>query len=170
MTGKRDNGTNFVEAASELKEQEKQLDKEKILRTTTHKGTKWVFNLPSAPHFGGVFECMVKAAKKALYAVLGTSDVTDEELITACTGVEFAQFQTSIAVPLTPNHFLHGQMGGQFAPQDADMQSFNPRKRWRKVQALISRVWSRCLEEYLPTLRARPKRTQTVNDLKEISC
>ena len=83
-----DNGTNFVGAASELKEQEKQLDKEKILRTTTHKGTKWVFNLPSLPHFGGVFECMVKAAKKALYAVLGTNDVTDEELITACAGVD----------------------------------------------------------------------------------
>ena len=46
------------------------------------------FNPPSAPHFGGVFECMVKAAKKALYAVLGTSDATDEELITACAGVE----------------------------------------------------------------------------------
>ena len=70
-----DNGTNFVGAVNELKELEKQLDKEKILRSTAHEGIKWVFNPPSAPHFGGVFECMVKAAKKALYAVLGTSNV-----------------------------------------------------------------------------------------------
>lgn len=171
-----DNGTNFVGAVNELKELEKQLDKEKILRTTAHEGIKWVFNPPSAPHFGGVFECMVKAAKKALYAVLGTSDVTDEELITACAGVEsllnsrpltYQSADPHDEVPLTPNHFLHGQMGGQFAPEDVDMQSFSPRKRWRKVQALISRVWSRWLEEYLPTLRARPKWTQTVKDLKE---
>ena len=119
---------------------------------------------------------MVKAAKKALYAVLETSDVTDEELITACAGVESLlnsrplTYQSAVPhdqVPLTPNHFLHGQMGGQFALEDVDIQSFNPRKRWRKVQALISRVWSRCLEKYLPTLRARLKWTQTVKDLKE---
>ena len=58
-------------------------------------------------------------------------------------------------------------MGGQFAPDDVEIQSFNPRKRWRKVQGLISRLWSRWLEEYLPTVRARPKWTQTVKDLKE---
>ena len=38
--------------------------------------------------FWRVFEAIVKAAKKAVYAVLGNSEVTDEELITACTGVE----------------------------------------------------------------------------------
>jgi len=31
---------------------------------------------------------MVKAAKKAIYAVLSSSDVTDEELITVVTGAE----------------------------------------------------------------------------------
>ena len=121
-----DNGTNFVGAVDELKELEKQLDKEKILRTTAHEGIKWVFNPPSAPHVGGVFECMVKAAKKALYAVLGTSDVTDKELITACAAVEsllnsrpltYQSADPHDEVPLTPNHFLHGQMGGQFAPK-----------------------------------------------------
>ena len=41
-----------------------------------------------APHFGGVFEITIKAAKKEIYAVLGSSDVTDKELITICAGVE----------------------------------------------------------------------------------
>ncbi|XP_028413247.1 uncharacterized protein LOC114536094 [Dendronephthya gigantea] len=76
-----DNGTNFVGAVSELKELANKLDKEKIQRFTAHKNVKWVFNPPAAPHFGGVFESMVKTAKRALYAVLGNSDVTDEELI-----------------------------------------------------------------------------------------
>ena len=83
-----DNGMNFVGAVNELKQVEKRLDKEENLRTTAHKVIKWVFNPPSAPHFGGVSEYMAKAAKKTLYAVLGTSDVTDEELIAACASVE----------------------------------------------------------------------------------
>ena len=35
---------------------------------------------PYAPHFGGVFETMIKAAKRAIIAILGNADVTDEEL------------------------------------------------------------------------------------------
>ena len=80
----------------------------------------------------------VKAAKKAIYAVVGDRDVTDEELITVSTGVESLlnsrplTYQSSDPrdhVPLTPNHFLHGQMGGQFAPESVDTITFYPRQR-----------------------------------------
>ena len=151
------------------------LDKDKLQRVGGQGNIKWKFNPPAAPHFGGVFEAMVKAAKKAVYAVLGRSDVTDEELITACTGVEgllnarpltYQSADPRDDVPLTPNHFLHGQAGGNFAPEAVDTTSFNPRKRWRKVQELISRVWSRWMKEYLPSLRARPKWNQIVRALK----
>ena len=69
---------------------------------------------------------MVKAAKKATCAVVRDRDVTDEELITVFAGVEsllnsrLLTYQSSDprdSVPLTPNHFLHGQIGGQFAPE-----------------------------------------------------
>ena len=40
-------------------------------------------------------------------------------------------------VPLTPNHFLHGQVGGQFAPTSVDSTQFNLRKRWRRIQDLV---------------------------------
>ena len=76
-----DNGTNFVGAVNELKELVGQLDKDKIQGTTAQKGVKWTFNPPGAPHFRGAHEAMVKAAKKAIYAVLSSSDVTDEESI-----------------------------------------------------------------------------------------
>ena len=170
-----DNGTNFVGAVNELKDLVGQLDKDKIQGTTAQKGVKWTFNPPGAPHFGGAHEVMVKAAKKAIYAVLSSSDVTDEELITVVTGAEsllnsrpltYQSANIKDDVPLTPNHFLHGQMGGQFAPESVDTMRFNPRKRWRKVQELISRVWSRWLKEYLPMLNTRPKWTDVVKDLK----
>ena len=37
---------------------------------------------------GGVFETMIKAAKRAIIAILGNADVADEELMTAFTGAE----------------------------------------------------------------------------------
>jgi hypothetical protein len=161
-----DNGTNLVGAVNELKELIDQLDKDKIKRSSANVTVKWSFNPPAAPHFGGVFEVMVKAAKRAVYAVMGNSDVTDEELVTICTGVEgllnsrpltYQSADPRDDVPLTPNHFLHGQMGGNFAPDSVDTTQFNPRKRWRKVQELISRVWDRWLKEFLPMLTPRSK-------------
>jgi hypothetical protein len=74
-----DNGTNFVGAVNELKELVCQLHKDKIKINATNVSVKWNFNPPAALHFGGVFEIMVKATKKAVYAVMGNSDVTDEE-------------------------------------------------------------------------------------------
>ena len=127
------------------------------------------------PHFGGAHEVLVKAAKKAIYAVVGHRDVTDEELITVSTGVESLlnsrplTYQSSDPrddVPLTPNHFLHGQMGGQFAPESVDTITFHPRQRWRKVQDIISRVWRRWLKECVPALNSRPKWTSEVQDVK----
>ena len=66
-------------------------------------------------HFGGVHETMNKAAKKAIYAILGKSDVNDEELMTAIIGADglinsrpltHQSANPSDDVPLTPNHFL----------------------------------------------------------------
>jgi len=60
------------------------------------------FNLPYAPHFGGVFEIMTKSAKRAITAILTNAEVTDEELMTAFCGAE-ALINSQ---PLTyPNHF-----------------------------------------------------------------
>ena len=118
---------------------------------------------------------LVKAAKRAIYAVVGDRGVTDKELITVSIGVESLlnsrplTYQSSDLrddVPLTPNQFLHGQMGGQFAPESVDTTTFQPRQRWRKVQDIISRVWRRWLKECVPALNSRPKWTSEVQDLK----
>ena len=100
-----------------MKELVSELDQDKIQQGTAHRGVKWNFNPPGAPHFGGIHEAMIKSAKKAIYGVIGNSDVTDEELITAVTGVEsvlnsrlltYQSANPQDIVPLTPNHFLHG--------------------------------------------------------------
>ena len=69
------------------------------------------FNLPMAPHFGGRHENMIKSAKRAIKAILGNADVTDEELLTAIIGTEdlinsrpltYKTADPSDNVPLTP--------------------------------------------------------------------
>ena len=161
-----DNGTNFVGGHNELKDLVKQLDKDKIQDSTANRGVKWYFNPPAAPHFSGVHEVMIKAAKRAIYSILGNADITDEELQSAIIGAEglinsrpltYQSANEKDIVPLTPNHFLHGQVGGQFAPDSVDIEPFNPWKRWRLVQELVRHFWARWLKEWLPALNSRKK-------------
>ncbi|XP_071086517.1 uncharacterized protein [Haliotis cracherodii] len=160
-----DNGTNFVGAAKELKQLFSGLNSDVMKSSLANKSVKWLFNPPHAPYFGGVFESSVKSAKRAIYAILSSGDVSDEELMTAFTGAEallnsrpltYQSAHPRDDVPLTPNHFLHGQVGGDFAPK-LDSTSFSPKKRWRRAQELIRHVWKRWMKEWLPTLNIRKK-------------
>ena len=55
-----DFGTKFVSASRELQGLVPAMDQDKILRMTSNKGMSWKWNQPAAPHFGGVFESMIK--------------------------------------------------------------------------------------------------------------
>ena len=73
-----DFGTNFVGAEREIRELVHALDRTKIIEDkTVHHPVEWKFNPPSAHHFGGVFEAMVKSAKRAMKAILGNAEITD---------------------------------------------------------------------------------------------
>ena len=82
-----DNGTNFVGGSNEVKELQA-LDQNKIQDATTSHGIKWHFHPPLTPHFSGVHESMIKAAKRFIYAILGAADITHEELLSAVVGAE----------------------------------------------------------------------------------
>ena len=107
-----DNGTNFVGANEELR---KLTSDSKLKESLVHRKVKGIFNPPSAPHFGGVYETMIKAAKRAILAILDNADIADEELLTAYTEAESLlnlrplTYQTANPeddVPLAPNHFM----------------------------------------------------------------
>ena len=159
-----DNGTNFISANKELQDALKGVSVQKLQEDTSHHGVKWYFNPPLSPHFGGVFESMIKAAKLAINAQLRDSEFSDEELISIVTGAESLinsrpiTYQSSNPkddCPLTPNHFLHGQLGGSFAPEVDHRIYYSPKKRWRRVQQVIQHFWERWMTEYIPSLNSR---------------
>ena len=151
------------------------LDQKKIQDATASYGVKWHFNPLVAPHLSGVREVMTKAAKKAIYAILGSADITDEELLSTVVGavglinstpLTYQSSSPADLTPFTPNHFLHGQMGGRLAPDSVDSKAFNPGKRWHCVQELVCHFWHRWLYEWIPSLIARKKWCREQNDLK----
>lgn len=171
-----DNGSNFVGAERELREVFGALNKTKVEEATTRKGIKWRFIPPLTPHFGGAHESLIKSAKRAIYATVKNADISDEELHSALVGAEgmlnsrpltYISASPKDLVPLTPNHFLHGSMGGQFASVEViDGTKSNMRKRWRRVQELMRHFWHRWLKEWLPSLNRRKKWTEKKPDLQ----
>lgn len=94
------------------------------------------------------------------------ADITDEEFQTAFLGAEsllnsrLLSYQSSNPTDntmLTPNHFLHGQLGGEFAPESVDTAVFDVKKRWRRVQEIVKHFWKRWLREQLPAIGSRSK-------------
>ncbi len=168
-----DNGSNFLGAQNELEALENQ---RKVMEKTAHKKITWHFQPPAAPHFSGVHERMVQSAKRAIYAILNSAEITDEELHTAVTGamalinsrpLTYQSANPDDIVPLTPNHFLTGQMGGNFAPTEVvDSTDYSPKKRWRRMQEINRHFWERWMKEWLPTLQGRKKWQKRQENLK----
>ena len=161
-----DNGSNFIGGEREIRELLEAIDQDEVSEKLAKGRTKWNWNPPYGSHHGGVFEIMIKAAKRAIYAILHDACPTDEELLTVVTEVEgllnsrpltYCNDDSKDEQVLTPNHFLYGQAGGQLAPQVIDEVAFNPRNRWRYVQDLIRKVWVRWQKEFLSLQQNRPK-------------
>lgn len=155
------------------------MDQEQIAGNVANDGIRWNWNPSPGSHFGGVFESLVKVAKKTLKAIVRNAGLTNDELQTAIKEVEALMNSRPLTYEgadprdkpvLTPNHFLvgrlGGQLGGQLAPQVTDDIAFNPRNRWRLIQNLERVFWKRWREEYLSTLNTRKKFREAIENLK----
>ncbi|XP_064642896.1 uncharacterized protein LOC135497105 [Lineus longissimus] len=161
-----DNGTNFVGANTELRRCLQQLDHDKILQYVTPLKIEWYFNPPTAPHFGGAWERLVRSVKKALSTVIANVQVSEAVLRTALVEVQaivnnrpltYASEDVNDFEALTPNHFIFGRAAEGLSPCRDDDRDINSRQRWKRVQVVANRVNQRWLKEYLPTLTLRSK-------------
>ena len=171
-----DNGTNFVGADREVQEALKRLNKEKITDEMSQHGVQWHFNPPAAPHFGGVWERLVKSAKRALKAIVGNQRVTDETLLTFMAEAEslmngrpltHVSSDCNDLEALTPNHFLLGRANLNIPLDVVTDRDLCSRKRWKHAQVMANHFWERWLHEYLPSRTVRPKWCRESRDIAE---
>ena len=158
-----DNGTNFIGAEKELLECMGKWNTFNIATKLAHKGIKWRFNPPSAPHQGGIWEKLVRSFERILYIILGTRRLTDEMLNNIFCRVEYALNSRPLtpvsADPsdaITPNYFLLGNKATRI-PSIVGVEEFDHRKRYARAQSYANAIWARWLKEYVPALNCRSK-------------
>jgi hypothetical protein len=72
-----DNGSNFTCAEKELREAVERWNQEKITVALQQQGVKWIFQPPTAAHMSGVWERLIKSAKRHLRALSGDRLLTE---------------------------------------------------------------------------------------------
>ena len=122
----------------------------------------WHNSPERAPHFGGLWEAAVKAAKFHLKRIVGQERLTFEELNTITCQVEsFLNSRplgpvTSHDVdgfsPLTPSHFLIGRAARAY-PQEGVQGKITTLQRWSKCRLATQHFWDRWSQEYLQLLQ-----------------
>jgi transposase InsO family protein len=172
-----DNGTNFTAADKEISQAMAEILKGSEWQAAVNKGSRWVFNPPSAPHFGGAWERMVRSVKTGLRFTLKERAPRLDTLLTVLAEVEHtinSRPLTHVTVdprddePLTPNHFLIGCASGrpQLAHYGEEENEVCLRRQWRIAQQMADRFWRRWLKEYLPTIAQRKKWREPSEPLK----
>ena len=168
-----DNGTNFVGAEKEMESAVKEFQQDQRLKEFAQsRSIVWKFQPPSAPHFGGSHEALVKSAKRALYRALDTEKAglrypTDEMLRTLLKEVAGLLNSRPLTLasndpddfrPLTPKDFLNLPPTSDLPAGDVSRALPRDHVRYVKKMALI--FWDLWTKIYLPTLVPRRKWTQ----------
>ena len=78
-----DNGKNFAGAERKLRELVPSMDKGKITHDAAIRRIKWSWNPALGSYFGGVFDSLIKVAKKTMKAMVENEGLDDNELQTA---------------------------------------------------------------------------------------
>jgi hypothetical protein len=161
-----DNGTNLVGGEKELRLVIKDWNQEQIHNFLVQKEIKWIFNPPTASHYGGIWERCIRTVRKVLKALMKEQIVDEESLTTLFCEVESivnSRPLTKVSSdsrdlePLTPNHLLLLRREPALPPGTFVKDDLYSRKRWRQIQYLTNIFWKRWVREYLPGLQERQK-------------
>jgi hypothetical protein len=174
-----DNQTSFRKADKEITEWYKTVNWDAVQEATglgfrpSSDGIQWHFNPPNASHFGGIFEIIVKALKRAMKTVIGRADLDKEAFRTCVSKIMFMlnnqPIQQSGSIqdqaPLTPNSFVLGDLANTVFPPDFPEVTNLDRKLKQQIEVQKS-VWKRFFLEFVPLLGPRQKWSQEQENLK----
>ena len=132
-------------------------------------GIEWKFSPPTSPHWGGIWERIIREIKKHLKLTLSQTTVDLDIFATVLVEIErimnsrpltYASSDIRDLTVLTPACFLYP---GVVFHSSANILPPTPpggdhlRYSWRKARCLIDTYWERWSREYLHTLQKRSK-------------
>jgi hypothetical protein len=128
------------------------------------RGITWHYNLAKAPWWGGLFERMIRSAKRCLKKSLKSQKLGYEALTTIIAEIEavlnsrpLTYIQTDSTDVLTPFHLYNGSRA--LDPPDPRIKDFtemtaeDARQRVLKLDKIISSFWNTWSKDYLTSLR-----------------
>ena len=169
-----DQGSNFVGAKHELKENLKDLNSSLIANKLLDFDCEFQLNPPSSSHMGGIWERQIRNVRNVLNGIL---DESSNQLNTSSLRTFMYEAMAIVnsrpltaenldspdgPTPLTPNHVLTMKSGVVMPPPPGkfEKEDLYLKKRWRRVQFLVDLFWTRWKKEYLHTLQSRKSWTE----------
>ena len=167
-----DNALQFRKCDVELQRLYRHLDWNKIERYLIKLPSQieFRFSAPLAPHWGGVWERMVRSVKTALKSTLGNRRATLEEFRTVLLNAEALVNSRPLTLvsddhgdplPITPAHLSQGRSLMQIPDfLSEDQWQTKVALQWKSRQKLHSEFWGRWRKEYLAALQPSQKWTR----------
>ena len=163
-----DNGTHIVGAEKELREMINKMNQARMCNALCKYGIQWYFTPPSASHFGGVWERIIRSKRRILFSLMKEQAcrADDEALSTVFYEAENILNSRPLTVtstdpndllPLTPHMLINPRGMTLESPGVFQRSDTYARRRWKHVQYLIDIFWSRWKKKYLNTLQKRTK-------------
>lgn len=170
-----DNGTNFIKADTQLREATQLWQTHEVMEHLLNQSIEWHFNVPSAPHHGGLWEAAVKSTKYHLKRMGGAHLFTYEEMCTLLSKIAACLNSRPLTpmstdpndmATLTPGHFLVGQpIVTPYEPYVQD-RPINRLRAFQRIQELQREFWARYKREYITEQQCRNKWAGSYRSLK----
>ena len=163
-----DNQTSFTAARKELLQLITEENAEAVqheLQKRFNRPLTWEFIPPRAPHFGGSWEIVVKAMKRALKVITDGTDVNEDQFRTAVSQAASLLNSRPLSrelldekeIILTPNSFLIGQFDTSLAEHTANPGLSKLGIKYKEVIKIGQLVWKQFQRELLPEMAPRSK-------------
>jgi len=174
-----DNGNKFQGAANKLHAVYKMLQCTSQMATVQDflatEGCKWKFIPSQGPHFGGLWEAVVKSMNYHLRRTLGSQAATYEELCTLLAEIEVCLNSRPLCALshdsfnptyLSPGHFIICEPLTQLPAVDFTDVKCNRLSRWQTYQQQMQQFWKRWSSDYLQSLQQRQRWQRTSPNLQ----
>ena len=161
ITSRRRKPTSITsDIASTFHAAAKSLDLGKIEEYLGSQQIDWKFIPPGTPHEGGVWEHLIRAAKRILYSMSGTfiTFICQVEGIMNSRPLTKASADSNNMERLTRNHFIIPRRSN-FPTTTLEANKHTDRliQLNRQCESNANQFWTRLMKEYLPTLRPQSK-------------